>query len=229
MRIGVDDIEAVIFDMDGILFDTERLCKDAWKMSAIQIGLMNTPEDERKFDGAVKNCIGLNHTDTRAYLYSVYGESLPYDKMMDLCTQHMHEKIVSDGLPIKKGAREILSFLKENGYHIGLASSSRTSSVMSHLKRAGMTSYFESVTGGDMVEHSKPNPDIYLIACKQLSVVPESAIAIEDSPNGLRSAYAAGMHPVMVPDMIEPTPDIEELLDGRKFDSLLDVMEWMKE
>lgn len=229
MWIGTDHIDAVIFDMDGILFDTERLCKDAWKASAVEIGLVDGPEDMRKLDTAIRHCIGLNHTDTRAYLYSMYGKDLPYDRLHDLCSRRMREKIDADGLPVKKGVREILAYLKETDLRIGLASSSRRASVLSHLERAGLTSYFQSITGGDIVEHSKPNPDIYLIACKQLSVAPTNAIAIEDSPNGLKSAYAAGMHPVMVPDMIEPTPEVEALLDGRKFDSLLDVMDWMKE
>ena len=81
---------------------------------------------------------------------------------------------------------------------------------------------------GDMVEHSKPEPDIYLKACKELGVLPEEAIAIEDSPNGIRSAYRAGMKPVMVPDLIEPTPEIEAML-YKKFDSLCEVQEYFAE
>ena len=79
------------------------------------------------------------------------------------------------------------------------------------------------------MEHSKPEPDIYRIACASLSVEPENAIAIEDSPNGLKSAYRAGMYPVMVPDMIAPTEETDELIGGRKFDSLIQVRDWMKE
>ena len=130
---------------------------------------------------------------------------------------------------MKEGVRELLSYLKEAGYKIGLASSSRRESIESHLSRAGISSYFESITSGDMVEHSKPEPDIYRIACASLSVEPENAIAIEDSPNGLKSAYRAGMYPVMVPDMIAPTKETDELIGGRKFDSLIQVRDWMKE
>lgn len=104
----------------------------------------------------------------------------------------------------------------------------RTGKVLSHLRRADFTDFFQVVIGGDMVEHSKPLPDIYLKACELLGVKPENAIAIEDSPNGIRSAAAAGMLPVMVPDMVEPTPEIEELL-YHKCDSLFAVRDFLED
>jgi len=123
---------------------------------------------------------------------------------------------------------EILTFLKENGYKIGLASSTSRHGVLGHVNRAGITDFFEVIVGGDMVEHSKPKPDIYLLACEKLGVKPENTIAIEDSPNGIRSAHAAGLKAVMVPDMIAPTPEIEALL-YKKFDSLLGVRAMLAE
>lgn len=229
MQIDKNMIKAVIFDMDGVLFDTERLCKDAWAAAAEEAGLVNGPEDEKKLYDAVNHCIGLNGTDTKEYLCSVYGSSFSYEELHVLCSRNMSQMIARDGLPMKVGVRELLSYLREAGYKIGLASSSRRESIESHLNRAGISAYFESITSGDMVEHSKPEPDIYRIACASLSVEPENAIAIEDSPNGLKSAYRAGMYPVMVPDMIAPTKETDELIGGRKFDSLIQVRDWMKE
>ena len=229
MQIDKNMIKAVIFDMDGVLFDTERLCKDAWAAAAEEAGLVNGPEDEKKLYDAVNHCIGLNGTDTKEYLCSVYGSGFSYEELHGLCSRNMSQMIERDGLPMKEGVRELLSYLKEAGYKIGLASSSRRESIESHLSRAGISAYFESIISGDMVEHSKPEPDIYRIACASLSVEPENAIAIEDSPNGLKSAYRAGMYPVMVPDMIAPTEETDKLIGGRKFDSLIQVRDWMKE
>ena len=106
---------------------------------------------------------------------------------------------------------EILEWLKGSGYKVGLASSTRSESVLNHLKQAEMEDYFSVVVTGDMIEHSKPRPDIYLLACSRLGVEPEQAYAIEDSPNGVRSAHAAGMWTIMVPDMIAPNEEMRRL------------------
>ena len=127
-----------------------------------------------------------------------------------------------------KGAGELLTWLQEKGVKIALASSTGQEKVLSHLRIADFTDFFQVVIGGDMVEHSKPLPDIYLKACELLGVKPENAIAIEDSPNGIRSAAAAVMLPVMVPDMVEPTPEIEELL-YHKCDSLFAVRDFLED
>ena len=138
------------------------------------------------------------------------------------------ERVEKEGLPMMKGAGELLTWLQEKGVKIALASSTGQEKVLSHLRRADFTDFFQVVIGGDMVEHSKPLPDIYLKACELLGVKPENAIAIEDSPNGIRSAAAAGMLPVMVPDMVEPTPEIEELL-YHKCDSLFAVRDFLED
>lgn len=119
--------------------------------------------------------------------------------------------MAENGLPVKPGAPQILKWLKEAGYAIGLASSTRSSSVYRYLEQSGLKGYFSVVITGDMIEHSKPRPDIYLMACDRLGVQPEEAYAIEDSPNGIRSAHAAGMCPIMVPDMIEPDEEMKWL------------------
>ena len=168
-------MKAVVFDMDGVLFDTERLCMEAWMAVAEKWGL---PEMEEVFP----QCIGLNANDSRQVVIGAYGEDFDY--------------------PL---------FRKESRYIVGLASSTKEASVRSHLEMTGLSDYFSVLTTGDMVEHSKPRPDIYLLACERLGVEPGQAYAIEDSPNGIRAAHAAGLCPVMVPDMVEPDGEILRL------------------
>lgn len=110
---------------------------------------------------------------------------------------------------------------------MGLASSTRSTSVFGHLERSGFGKYFKAVITGDMVEHSKPRPDIYLLACRELGVDPEEAYAIEDSPNGIRAAHAAGMRPVMVPDMIAPDDEMRELSFLIRTD-LFEVLDYLR-
>ena len=121
-----------------------------------------------------------------------------------------------------------MDYLKAENYKIGLASSTRKFRVLENLEKSGFTNYFETIIGGDMIEHSKPNPDIYLLACKELGVNPAETFAIEDSPNGIRSAYNAGMKPIMVPDLLEPTEEILSKTVACKSD-LIEVMDYFKE
>ena len=121
-----------------------------------------------------------------------------------------HGYIEENGAPVKRGVKELLAYLRQRGYKIGLASSTSRPSVEDLLERAGIREYFMNLTTGDMVEHSKPRPDIYLMACSSLEVNPAQAIAVEDSPNGIRAAHAAGMIPLMVPDLIAPDEEMRE-------------------
>lgn len=209
----------IVFDMDGILFDTERISHESFKEIAAERGL--------PFEAQVLiDCIGKNRTDILAHLCECYGENFPAEEYLNLTVVRMHEKIERDGLPIMKGAVDLLDGLKAGGWHIGLASSSGRKMIAAHLTRAGLDGYFEQIIGGDMVEHSKPQPDIYVKACELLGSKPEKTIAIEDSPNGIRAAYGAGMKPIMVPDMIKPTAEISAML-YRECESLDEVREML--
>ena len=130
-------------------------------------------------------------------------------------------------MPLKPGIKELLVYLKENGYKVGVASSTREAVVSRQLVDAGLREYFDNLTCGDMLERSKPEPDIYLMACEKLGVKPEEAIAIEDSYNGIRSAYRAGVFPIMVPDLMHPDEEMRELA-GQIFESLFDVKKWLE-
>ncbi|MCM1193032.1 MAG: HAD family phosphatase [Butyrivibrio sp.] len=213
-------MKAVVFDMDGVLFDTERLCQDSWLVVAEEDGLPG-------MDEIFPQCIGRNANDSRKIVMDAYGEDFDYQGFRQRASDWFWEYIEKNGLPMKPGVREILAWLQKEGRLIGLASSTRRSTVLNHLEQAGIGGYFSAVVTGDMVEHSKPRPDIYLMACKELGVEPAQAYAIEDSPNGIRSAYAAGMAPLMVPDMIAPDEEMVRL-SKRIFKDLGEVLSFFK-
>ncbi|MDE6673437.1 MAG: HAD family hydrolase [Acetatifactor sp.] len=196
-------IEAVIFDMDGVLFDTEKLCMDSWIAIAEE---RDMPDMEVFFP----RCIGRNMTDTRMLFNEFYGDTYDYEEFRKQASAWFHGYIEENGVPVKTGVRELLEYLRRGGYKIGLASSTSRPSVEELLERAGIREYFQGLITGDMVEHSKPRPDIYLMACEGLGVNPAQTMAIEDSPNGIRAAHAAGMIPVMVPDLIAPDREMWE-------------------
>lgn len=214
-------IQAVVFDMDGVLFDTERLYNEAWHEVAeswpIKVNL----------DDLIVRCVGLNHADTRRLFDDMLGEDFPFDAYTGRIGARFRE-LVEEELPVKEGVREILFWLKEQKVPTALATSTSRESALSHLRRTGILSYFDEIITGDMVEHSKPAPDIYLIACNALHIPPADCIAVEDSPNGIRSAYAAGMKAVMVPDQIAPTDELRAML-YREFPSLTGLLRYLKE
>lgn len=213
-------IEAVVFDMDGILFDTERLSVECWRQAAREMGLGD-------IEKGVYGCIGLNRTDSRLFMKQTYGEAFPYEEFRQYNSALFRKRVEQEGLPVMKGAGELLEWLHGNRIPTALASSTAVATVKSHLERADFSRYFQVVIGGDMVEHSKPQPDIYRKACALLGARPERTAAVEDSPNGIRSAHGAGMLPIMVPDLVQPGPELEKLL-YRRCDSLTEVLELLK-
>ena len=194
--------DAVIFDMDGVIFDSERAWLECWKELAEKYGI-NGVED------AVIACTGTTMERTREIILERYGEDFPYDEYAKESSVIFHRKYVGGRLPVKKGAEDILKFLKLNGIKTALASSTRKATVVSELRAAGLLEYFNELITGEMVQRSKPAPDIFLLACEKVGVKPENAYAIEDSYNGIRAAAAAGMRPVMVPDRLAPTEEME--------------------
>ena len=212
------DGSAVIFDMDGVIFDSERLVLECWE----KIGEKYHLEGMRD---AFLPCIGTNDIKTREIVLERYGADFPYDEFRRESSRLYHSIVDRGGLPVKTGVIELLSYLKEHAVPLALASSTRLEVVTQELKQAGLYEYFGVVMGGDQLKRSKPEPDIYLMTCEKLGVQPIYTYAIEDSYNGIRSAYSAGMKPIMVPDMLPPT---EEMRDKSVvvLDDLLQVMDW---
>ncbi|MCM1175547.1 MAG: HAD family phosphatase [Blautia sp.] len=195
--------KTVIFDMDGVIFDSEQLVLDSWEKVGEKYGLKDVVK-------VLTDCIGTSIVRTREIIYAHYGKDFDYERYGKEASALFHEYVRENGLPVKKGVRELLQYLKEEEVPVGLASSTRLAVVEEELKQAGLYAYFQVVIGGDQLKRSKPEPDIYLMACEKMGVSPENAYAVEDSYNGIRAAHSAGMMPVMVPDILPATEEMRE-------------------
>ena len=213
--------KAVIFDMDGVIFDSERLVLEGWQEIAAKYGIKGIEE-------VLPRCLGVNAQVTREIFREYYGQDFPYDEYKKEASALFHSRYGNGKLPLKPGVKELLSYLKENGYLVGLASSTRQAIVEQEIRDAGLMPYFDNLVCGDMLKRSTPEPDIYLKACENLDVEPRMAVAVEDSYNGIRSAKRAGMVPVMVPDMVQPDEEMRSLAHKICKD-LFEVKNWISE
>lgn len=210
--------DGVVFDMDGVIFDTETVGLRSWAAVGDRHGLENVEHYARE-------CIGRSTKDSIEILKNAYGD-IDIEALRIECQQEFKRIIAEEGLKFKKGAKELLTWLKDSGIKTALASSTEYRGVMAHLKNAGIDDKFSFVVGGDMVKNSKPEPEIYLKACEGLGVLPERAFAIEDSNNGIISAYRAGMRPLLVPDIVENTDEVKAMAE-RIFTDLDEVREFI--
>lgn len=211
---------AVVFDMDGVIFDSERATFNCWVELAAKYGI---PDIEIPY----RDCIGVNAARTREICLAYYGSDFPYEKYQAETSRMFHEKYDGGRLPLKRGVVELLSFLKEGGKRVALASSTKRERVMQLLSDADLLKFFDAVVCGDMVTHSKPHPEIFLKACQELGVESPDAYAIEDSYNGIRAAASGKLRALMVPDMLPATDEMHELAED-VLPSLVEVKEYLK-
>ena len=196
-------IKAVIFDMDGTLIDSERLGAAAWAQAADELGLEFSQDVSRSF-------IGRTLPDVLKILADLYGNEEDGERLWRR-HREIREEMAETDLELKDGARECIDGLLAAGYHIGLATSSRHATAEGNLRRFGLFDKFETVTCGEDVEHGKPDPEMYLLACKRAGAVPSECAVVEDSRNGCVAGIMAGCHVFAVPDLV-PLPD--EVADG---------------
>lgn len=197
------EYEAVVFDMDGVIFDSERAFRECWVDFSKKYNIKN-------IDEVYLRCTGVTTQGIRKILTDEYGEDFPFDAYIKDTYDLFHKKYDGGRLPLKPGVREILQYLKSENIKIALASSTAVDMVKNELRDAGLLHYFDKVIGGDMVEKSKPCPDIFLRACEELGVEPHNAYAVEDSFNGIRAAFSGGLRPIMVPDLLQPDDEMRE-------------------
>lgn len=194
--------KGAIFDMDGILFDTERLYQETWKELADERGIDLGTDYTKTITGTS----GEHMRQIVSRFYQVEDSSI----IIEECLKRMRKKL-SVCVPLKAGVQEILEFFRERDVRIAVASSSFREEIEGNLKKSGLESYFEKVISGTELEHGKPAPDIFLYAANALGLKPEECYVFEDSSNGVRAGHAAGCVTIMIPDLIEPTSEITAL------------------
>lgn len=209
-------MKGAIFDMDGTLFDTESIWQKYWNEAAIKRGI-ELPED---FKYEICGSTGDNmyniirkyyHTDDP---YSIYDE-----------TFNNYEKEIITHIEMKEGVLEILNYLKDKGYKLAIASSSRSERIENNITKANIKDYFDTYVGGEEVEYGKPHPDIFLKASSKLGLDPKDCYVFEDAYNGVNAAHSTGCKVIMVPDLMEPNKEIKSKCTVYK--SLLDVIKDM--
>lgn len=198
-------IKGVISDMDGVILDTEKLYVRFWCEAANFYG----------YPMQTHHALSIRSM-ARVYaierLKGYFGEDFDYYTVHDKRIELMDKYIEENGIEPKCGAEELLQFLKENGYKTALATATAPERTKSYLSRLGLYEYFDEIVCASMVKRGKPQPDIYLCAAERLGLKPQECIALEDSPNGIKAASAAGCKTVMVPDLDLPTDEVKPLL-----------------
>lgn len=213
-------LAGIVFDMDGVLFDTERISREIFLAMADKYQMDGMEELYPRF-------VGRNHTDTITLFHGKYGQNFPAEEFLNTCA-HLHlETVQKHGLPLKKGAREIVAFLQEKRVPRAICSSTDYQVILDHLRQVGMEDSFTTIVGGDMVAHSKPLPDIYQKACENLGLSCSECMGVEDSPNGIRSCSCAGLVTIMIPDLIKPTKELTDLCDG-VFEDLTRLQDYLQ-
>lgn len=201
------DYRCVVFDMDGVLFDSESLVIQSWEMVAQAHGIPHVAE-------ICHRCLGANAAASKQMFLTFYEADFPYDTYKAEMSQKFWENVEAGNLVLKSGVQEILDFLELHHISTAIASSTRKAVIQRELAIFDLEKKFCKIIGGDQVHHSKPHPEIYQKACAALDVSPSLAIAIEDSYNGIRSAHDAGMQAIMIPDLLPPTEEILPLTAG---------------
>ncbi len=205
-------IKAVIFDMDGVLINTEKWLNVYWQQAAREAGFAVTREHGLAIRSLASKFAG-------PYLQNIFGPDFDYEAIRARRKQLMKEHIEKNGIEKKPGVDEILDYLRAKKIKTAVATATDPERTRQYLTQIGIYDKFDQIVSATTVKNGKPEPDVYLYACEQIHEKPGDCIAVEDSPNGILSAYRAGLSVVMVPDLTEPDEETAKLLYA-KFDTL---------
>lgn len=199
------NIKAVVFDMDGLMLDTEWLTYELTRINAAKMGYEITSD-------MYKQTVGKRTPDTKIYYKSVFGDSFDYDVLREKNLESYLKYIEKNGVPKKPGIDALLKHLYKNGIKCAVATSTSEKTAVFELEKAGIYKYFSAAVFGDSIKHGKPAPDIFIEAARRLGVNCGECMCLEDSYNGIKAGCAAGMITVMVPDMLPPTEEIKQMV-----------------
>lgn len=213
------NIKAVVFDLDGLMIDSERLVQKTWNIAGEAMGYGQLGEH-------IYHTLGFNVQKRKAYFQAVYGQDFPFDEFRAKTREAWNTAIAKQHVPAKKGLYHLLDVLKQHDIKMGVATSSSKEYAFGELKDKQIDTYFDAFVFGDMVKEAKPSPEIYLRSCELLQVEPRHAVALEDSKHGIRSAYDAGMMSIFVPDLVSDSSDIDDIISA-KLKDLDEVAQWI--
>ena len=195
---------ALVFDMDGLLLDSERIAMDGFLFACRELGV--EPDLPTYY-----RCIGTTGRDSRQIMIDGHGPDFPADAVRDVWGRYYDERVHHEPTPKKSGVVRLLDLAVELGVPVALATSTGEPTAYRKLELAGLLDYFSTRVTGDQVVNGKPHPEPYLTAADRLGIAPTAAWAMEDSPNGVRSALGAGMTVFQVPDLVQPDAALRDL------------------
>lgn len=196
--------DGVLFDMDGLLLDSERLARDAFVRACADHGWTADLE-------IYQQCIGSTYEKTREILTAAHGEIFPYEAIDASWSHHYHARLAEGPVPVKPGAEALLVHLSERRVPMALVTSTRRTTAVEKLQATGLIGFFDAMVCGGETDRGKPDPDPYLEGAARLDLSPETCWALEDSANGVRAAVSAGCVVFQVPDLVPPTAELERL------------------
>ena len=211
--------KAVIFDMDGVIFDTEKVYLDIWIEVFEKYGYKMTKE-------LYVNVMGTGRKNVIKTFLENFGDDLPIEKMYEEKDNQLFYIIENQGSPLKEGVKELFSMLKEKNYKIALATSAKRERVEKQIKDKWLKESFDAIVCGDDVEKGKPSPDIFLKAAKKIDVEPENCFVVEDSPAGIKAAFSGGMKGIHVEDLKVADEDILKYCQ-KSFKDLQEVKKYL--
>lgn len=195
---------AVVFDMDGLLFNTEQLARCALRRAAADVDLDLS-------ESVCESMIGVPAEGCRQLLIQRYGENVPADALLAASTEYLNAKIDAGGIECMPGTHQLLAYLRHKSLPCAVATSSSREKTLHHMAAGGLLNDFDTVVTRSDVAHGKPFPDLYLEASRRLGFEPQQCLALEDSYNGVRAANAAGIPVIMVPDLLRPTQEMHDM------------------
>jgi beta-phosphoglucomutase-like phosphatase (HAD superfamily) len=195
---------AVIFDMDGLMLDTERIARQAFHDAVQELGL-SIPEE------IYLQLIGRTAKSSKEFLTGIYGQDFPYSQLTQRIGRNGKAHVQSHGVPIKPGLEELLDLLDHYTIPRVVGTSTGKQAALERLRETKLIERFDDIVGGDEVEAGKPAPDIFLAAADRLNQKPEHCLVLEDSEPGIQAAHSAGMIPIMIPDLVQPSEKTKDL------------------